>query len=72
MKYFLAIEHRNIGQDWQFTGEQKPKLQQYYDANELSVDCLHQEQCRVSPAVRLAIEDSLLLPVRIVPLSIAE
>ncbi|MCY7283425.1 MAG: hypothetical protein LH679_08260 [Cyanobacteria bacterium CAN_BIN43] len=47
-------------------------MQQYYDANELLVHCLKQEQCKVSPAVRQAIEDSLLLPVRIVPLSIAE
>jgi predicted NACHT family NTPase len=60
----IMIEHRNIGHDWQFTEEQKQKLQQYYDANKLLVDCLKQKQCKVSPEVRQAIEDSLLLPVR--------
>jgi predicted NACHT family NTPase len=61
---WLMIEHRNIGHDWQFTEAQKQKLQQYYDANKLLVDCLKQKQCKVSPEVRQAIEDSLLLPVR--------
>jgi predicted NACHT family NTPase len=60
----VMIEHRNIGHDWQFTEEQKQKLQQYYDVNKLLVYCLQQEQSKVSPEVRQAIEDSLLLPVR--------
>jgi len=68
----VMVKYRDIGHDRQFTKGQEQKLQQYYDANKLLVHCLHQEQCKVSPEVRLAIEDSLLLPVRIVPLSIAE
>jgi DNA-binding CsgD family transcriptional regulator len=60
----VLIDYRNIGYDWQFTEGQETLLQQYYDANKLLVDCLKQAQSKVSPAVRLAIEDSLLLPVR--------
>jgi predicted NACHT family NTPase len=58
----MMIEHRNIGHDWQFSDVQKTRLQQYYDANKLLVDCLN-SHCSVSQAVRDEIEDSLLLPV---------
>jgi predicted NACHT family NTPase len=57
----VMIEHRNIGHDWQFTEEQKEKLQQYYDANKLLVDCLNSD-CYVTKATRQYIEDTLLLP----------
>jgi predicted NACHT family NTPase len=57
----VMIEHRNIGHDWQFTEEQKAKLQQYYDANKLLVDCLNSD-CYVTKATRQYIEDTLLLP----------
>jgi len=57
----VMIEHRNIGHDWQFTDEQKAKLQQYYDANKLLVDCLNSD-CYVTKATRQYIEDTLLLP----------
>ncbi len=59
----VIIEHRNIGHDWQFTDQQKELLQQYYDANQLLVDCLNSE-CYVSRDVRQQIEDTLLLPVK--------
>ncbi|NER99744.1 MAG: NACHT domain-containing NTPase [Symploca sp. SIO1B1] len=56
------IEHRNIGHDWQFNGQQKLLLKRYYDANNLLVDCLNSD-CYVNQKVRQEIEDTLLLPV---------
>ncbi len=58
----VLIEHRNIGHHWQFSDTQKAKLQQYYNANKLLVDCLNSD-CYVSREVREQIEESLLLPV---------
>ena len=58
----VMIEHRNIGHDWQFTEEQEDRLEQYYDANRLLIDCLNSE-CYVSREVRQEIEDTLLLPI---------
>ncbi|MEJ6481358.1 NACHT domain-containing NTPase [Nostoc punctiforme UO1] len=57
----VMIKYRNIGHDWQFSNEQKELLQQYYDANQLLVDCLNSD-CYVSREVRQQIEDTLLLP----------
>jgi predicted NACHT family NTPase len=56
------IKYRNIGHDWQFNGEQKERLQQYYYANKLLVDCLNSD-CYVSREVRQDIEETLLLPI---------
>jgi predicted NACHT family NTPase len=56
-----TIKHRNIGQDWQFTSEQRELLQQYSAANKLLVDCL-KSKCCISREVRQQIEDTLLLP----------
>jgi predicted NACHT family NTPase len=58
----VAIEHRNIGHDWQFNHSQKERLDQYYDANKLLVDCLNSD-CYVSREVRQEIEETLLLPI---------
>jgi predicted NACHT family NTPase len=58
----IAIEHRNIGHDWQFSEAQKKLLQQYYDANKLLIDCLNSD-CYVSREVRESIESTLLLPI---------
>jgi predicted NACHT family NTPase len=58
----VAIEHRNIGHDWQFTDEQKQQLTQYYEANKFLVECLNSE-CYVSRSVREEIEATLLLPI---------
>lgn len=55
------IEHRNIGHDWQFSRAQKELLNQYYDSNQLLVDCLNSD-CYVSREVRAEIEETLLLP----------
>lgn len=57
----VMIEHRNIGYDWQFTDEQKEKLQQYFNVNQLLVNCLNSD-CYVTKATRQEIENTLLLP----------
>ncbi len=54
-------EHYNIDRDWQFSLAQEKKLQQYYDANKLLVDCLNSD-CYVTKATRQYIEDTLMLP----------
>ena len=58
----MIIEHRNIRHDWQFSDAQIKRLQQYYNANELLVDCLNSD-CYVSRDVRQEIEETLLLPI---------
>ena len=55
------LNKRNIGHDWQFSDAQQEKLQQYYDANQLLVDCLNSDY--VSREVRQEIEETLLLPI---------
>jgi hypothetical protein len=55
------LKHRNIGHDWQFSEDQKETLRQYYDANQLLIDCLNSD-CYVTKATRQYIEDTLLLP----------
>jgi predicted NACHT family NTPase len=59
---YVMIEYRNLGHDWQFSEAQKERLQQYYDANKLLVDCLNSD-CYVSREVRQEIEETLLLPI---------
>ncbi|MBN3870518.1 NACHT domain-containing NTPase [Nostoc sp. JL33] len=58
----LIIEYRNIGHNWQFSKQQKELLKQYYEANELLVECLH-SNCYVSRKVREQINNTLLLPI---------
>ncbi|WP_442994268.1 NACHT domain-containing protein [Scytonema sp. PRP1] len=58
----LIFNDSNIGNDWQFSEQQQKMLQQYYNANQLLLDCLNSD-CEVSPAVRQEIEDTLLLPI---------
>jgi len=55
------IEYCNLGHNCQFSKAQKELLQQYYDANQLLMDCLNSD-CEVTPEVRSHIEDTLLLP----------
>lgn len=57
----VMIDHRNIGHDWQFTPAQTEKLQQYFEANQLVVDCLNSD-CYVTKAMRQEILSTLLLP----------
>ncbi|PZV10878.1 MAG: signal transduction protein [Leptolyngbya sp.] len=56
------LRYRNIGHDWQFSEAQQEKIRQYYDANQLLVDCLNSD-CYVTKATRQYIEDTLLLPI---------
>ena len=58
----VMIKHRNIGHDWQFSPEQKQLLKNYYNANSLLVECMNIAS-HITPNVREAIEDSLLLSV---------
>lgn len=59
---YRDIEHDWQFHDWQFTGNQKQLLQQYYDANLLLVQLLNSD-CYVSRPVRESIEETLLLPI---------
>ncbi|BAY25898.1 hypothetical protein NIES2100_57060 [Calothrix sp. NIES-2100] len=60
---FVMLRYRNIGQQWQFSEQQKELLKQYYIANRLLVDCFN-SSCEVSSPVRETILETLLLPVR--------
>jgi predicted NACHT family NTPase len=61
-----VVKKYNIGHDWQFSNVQRENLQQYYEANQLLVDCLNSE-CDVSRPVREEIEATLLLPISQLP-----
>ncbi|MEH2186036.1 MAG: NACHT domain-containing NTPase [Nostoc sp.] len=54
-------KHRNIEHHWHFSPHQQQVLQQYYDANQLLIDCLN-SNCEITGVVRQKIEASLLLP----------
>ncbi|NES20180.1 MAG: hypothetical protein F6K41_14930 [Symploca sp. SIO3E6] len=54
----VMVERRSIGYNCQFNEQQKKKLNQYYSANQLLVDCLNSD-CSVSSEVRQKIEDKL-------------
>ncbi len=55
----MLIEYRQIGHDWQLTSLQLEVLKQYYQANQLLVDCLNSD-CRYSSVMRADIEATLL------------
>ncbi|PPS43409.1 NACHT domain-containing NTPase [Chroococcidiopsis sp. TS-821] len=57
----VSISYRDFGYDWQFSSQQMETLKQYYDANQLLIDCLN-NSCCVSNRVRQEIQDNLLLP----------
>jgi len=57
----VSISYRNFGYDWQFSTQQMEQLKQYYDANQLLIDCLN-NSCYVSNRVQQEIQDTLLLP----------
>lgn len=56
------IADRNIGHNWQFSKQQREALKQYYDANQLLVDCLNRNYY-VACTVRTELEQTLLLPI---------
>ncbi len=57
----IIANYQNIQHHWHFSPEQQQVLQQYYDANQLLIDCLN-SNCEVTSVVRQKIEASLLLP----------
>ena len=57
-----VIEHCNMGEDWQFSDEQKELLKHYHEAHLFLVECLN-TACNVSPEVQAQIKETLLLPV---------
>lgn len=59
----VMIQQRNIGYVWEFSEQQKAALKQYYDANQLLVDCLKSD-CYVSSSVRQNIYSTMLLPAK--------
>ncbi len=56
------IAERNIGHNWQFSKQQREALKQYYDANQLLLDCLNRNYY-VTRTVRTELEQTLLLPI---------
>ncbi|MBW4428409.1 MAG: NACHT domain-containing NTPase [Nostoc desertorum CM1-VF14] len=52
-------KHRNIEHYWHFSPQQQQVLQQYYDANQLLIDCLNSNG-EITDIVRQEIEASLL------------
>ncbi|MDB9314607.1 NACHT domain-containing protein [Spirulina sp. CS-785/01] len=58
----VIVEHRNVGFDWQFNGEQRDVLKQYYIGNKILVDCMYSTP-NVSDEVIQEIEETLLLPI---------
>ncbi|MEH1856729.1 MAG: NACHT domain-containing NTPase [Nostoc sp.] len=59
----MLAKHRNIQHHWHFSPQQQQVLQQYYDANQLLIDCLNSNS-EVTDGVRQEIEASLLLPIK--------
>jgi len=57
----VMISYRHIGHNWQFSEQQRVALKQYYDANQLLVDCLNSARY-VTRTVREEISETLLLP----------
>lgn len=57
----LIKENRGIGYNWQFSDEETEKLQQYYDATRLLVDCLNSNSY-ITQSVGEEVKSSLLLP----------
>ena len=58
----VIVSYRNFSYDWDFSPQEREKLKQYYEANQLLISCLHANSY-MSRAVRQEIEDTLLLPV---------
>ncbi len=58
----VMILEREIGHSWQFRKQQREALKQYYDANQLLLDCLNTNYY-VTRKVRTEIENTFLLPI---------
>lgn len=57
----VMIELRNFDGNWLFSTQQRQVLRQYYDANQLMLDCLNTD-CYVTRPVREEIAETLLMP----------
>lgn len=57
----IAIEYRQLGYYWQFSHQQKQLLKQYYQANQLLLNCLN-NSCSLSIEVDRDIQQTLLIP----------
>ncbi|MBD2452485.1 NACHT domain-containing NTPase [Nostoc sp. FACHB-87] len=55
------ITNRKVGHNWQFNSQDLEEIQQYWDANQLLLDCL-KTATDVSPQLRNYLETSLFLP----------
>jgi len=53
--------HRDLSDRWKFSPSQSKILQNYYDANQLLLDCLN-SNCEITANIRTDIEATLLLP----------
>lgn len=60
LKAAIAKYH-HTQRNWQFSPDQQEKLQQYYRANQLLLDCLN-SHCEVTATVRQEIKATLFLP----------
>lgn len=56
----VMIFERNIGHDWQFSDQQRKVLNNYYNANQLLMECLNSD-CYVTRGVREELEETLFL-----------
>jgi len=57
----VIIKYRHLGDNWQFSNQQRATLKHYYTANSMLVNCLN-SYCCVTSQVREEIEKTLLLP----------
>jgi len=57
----VMIFDRNIGHDWQFSEQQGKVLNNYYNANQLLLNCLNSD-CYVTRTLREELKQTLFLP----------
>jgi predicted NACHT family NTPase/tellurite resistance protein len=58
----MAKTRRQISKTWDLKEGEKLLLRQYYEANQLLLECLNSDGCWIEPEVRKQIEATLLLP----------
>jgi predicted NACHT family NTPase len=56
----VTVNHLQIGYDWQLNQQECKLLEEYWDANQLLIDCLNVEG-NITSQIRKSIEDSLLM-----------
>ncbi len=63
LRAIMIINDCKTGRDWHLSNERKELLQQYYDSNQLLVNCLNSN---VSDGVKEEIEEKLLWPFEVI------